>query len=113
MTYKKHVTRWYLPYPQIVQELLCFGWIDAVVGKVDADKVKRYISPRRKGSGWSTVNKKFIKDLIRDGLMTEVGLDKITKAKKDGSWMKLQASPPAGKPKSSAKPKWGRRVKKS
>ena len=37
ITYKKHTGNRYLPYDAIVEEALCFGWIDSVPRRLDAD----------------------------------------------------------------------------
>ena len=48
VTYKKK-SEDYLPYPDIVQECLCFGWIDSLPRKLDETRTMLYISPRNKG----------------------------------------------------------------
>jgi uncharacterized protein YdeI (YjbR/CyaY-like superfamily) len=64
ITYKKCVEEYYLPYPEIVKEGLCWGWIDSTINTVDAQLVKRLFSPRKAKSTWSKVNKIFIEELI-------------------------------------------------
>ena len=46
--YKKSTGVSDLSWDAIVEECLCFGWIDSLPGKVDASKTKIYISPRKK-----------------------------------------------------------------
>jgi len=41
----------------LVEEALCFGWIDSRVRRVDDDRVIQWYSPRREGGLWSAVNK--------------------------------------------------------
>jgi uncharacterized protein YdeI (YjbR/CyaY-like superfamily) len=84
--YKKHTGRKYVPYGELVEEALCFGWIDGLVKTVDADRVMMLMSPRRRGSAWSKSNKERVDRLIAQGLMCEAGLRKIEAAKLDGSW---------------------------
>lgn len=76
----------------VVEEALCFGWIDSVPGKIDLEKYKLLVSPRRPTSVWSAVNKRKVKSLIQRKLMTSAGLAKIAIAKKNGSWKKLNSS---------------------
>ena len=76
----------------LVEECLSFGWIDSVPGKVDDQRTKHYISPRKPTSGWSTRNKKLVKKLQDQGLMADSGLLAIKIAKANGSWMKLDLS---------------------
>ena len=45
-----------------------------------------YISPRRKGSPWSLLNKSRVEALLAAGLMTDAGMALIEQAKTDGTW---------------------------
>ena len=83
--YKK-LHEYYLSYDDIVEECICFGWIDSLPRKLDEQRTMLYIAPRKKGSNWSKVNKERVKKLELLGLIQEVGLIKIDRAKKDGSW---------------------------
>jgi len=85
VTYKK-ASEHYLAYSEIVQECLCFGWIDSLPRKLDEARTMLYISPRKHGSNWSKINKDYIANLQAAGLMHPAGLAKIERAKKDGSW---------------------------
>ena len=76
-------------YGDLVEEALCFGWIDSRVRRVDDDRVMQWFSPRREGGMWSALNKERIVRLISGGLMTEVGQAAIDRAKADGSWSQL------------------------
>jgi uncharacterized protein YdeI (YjbR/CyaY-like superfamily) len=73
-------------YDDLVEEALCFGWIDSVTHRVDEDRMLQWFSPRRPGGLWSALNKQRIERLERDGLMTEAGQAAIKRAKADGSW---------------------------
>ena len=83
--HKKHSPH-YVPYGAIVDELLCIGWIDGLVRKVDADRTMHLISPRKPKSIWSRVNKNKVAKLEREGRMTDAGRAVIDRAKEDGSW---------------------------
>lgn len=78
-------------YSEAVKEALCFGWIDSKVKSLDEDRYKQIFTPRKPKSVWSKVNKQYIEELIEEGLMTEVGLEKIEAAKQNGSWNTLDA----------------------
>lgn len=86
ITYKKHVQEYYIPYGEIVEELLCFGWVDSRTRRVDDDRSMLLVSPRKPGSTWSASNKRRVATLEERGLMTAAGREKIESAKKDGSW---------------------------
>lgn len=73
-------------YDDLVEEALCFGWIDSVTRRVDEDRVIQWFSPRRPGGLWSALNKERIERLERNGLMTAAGRAAIDRAKADGSW---------------------------
>jgi uncharacterized protein YdeI (YjbR/CyaY-like superfamily) len=61
--YKKSSGLGDLSWDAIVEECLCFGWIDSLPGKVDETKTKIYISPRKTNSGWSRRNKVLLVEL--------------------------------------------------
>lgn len=86
VTYKKHVPDYYVPYGEIVEELLCYGWVDSRTRRVDDDRTMLLVSPRRAGSTWSSSNKKRVARLEQQGLMQEVGRKMIESAHADGSW---------------------------
>lgn len=62
-----------LPYLEIVEEALCFGWIDSTNKKLPDGRLAQRISPRRKRSHWTELNKQRCADLQRRGLMTDAG----------------------------------------
>lgn len=78
-------------YSEAVKEALCFGWIDSKVKSLDEDCYMQIFTPRKPKSVWSKLNKRYIEELIEQGLMTEVGLAKINAAKQDCSWTILDA----------------------
>lgn len=81
----------HVPAGEIVEEALCFGWIDSLPRKLDARRSKLLLSPRRIGSAWSRINKERAERLTRDGLMAPAGLAQIEAAKRSGAWTKLDA----------------------
>jgi uncharacterized protein YdeI (YjbR/CyaY-like superfamily) len=60
-------------YLEAVEEALCFGWIDGITKKLDAERTAQRFSPRRPNSNWSELNKERARRLIAAGLMTEAG----------------------------------------
>lgn len=87
--YKKHTGRSSVTYDEVVEEALCFGWIDSKPNKRDEESYFLFISPRKPKSVWSALNKKRIEKLLNENNMTAAGLQKIEAAKKDGSWTTL------------------------
>lgn len=62
-----------LPYLDIVEEALCYGWIDSTLKKLPDGRLAQRLSPRRGGSHWTELNRRRCRDLERRGLMTEAG----------------------------------------
>lgn len=89
VTYKKASGKPHLSYDELVEEALCFGWIDSKGNKADAERTKLLLTPRKRGSGWSRPNKERIGRLLAAGLMMPAGLARIEAAKTDGSWTLL------------------------
>ena len=75
-------------YPEAVEEALCFGWIDGILKRIDDEKHAQRFTPRNPKSIWSKVNKERAKRMIKEGKMTDAGLQKIKAAKKSGWWDK-------------------------
>lgn len=71
---------------EALEEALCFGWIDGVMKKVDEHSYLKYFAIRRKNSKWSEKNKKIVDKLEQQGLMTDLGREKIAEAKQNGQW---------------------------
>jgi uncharacterized protein YdeI (YjbR/CyaY-like superfamily) len=84
--YKKETSKPSIEYEAAVEEALCFGWIDSIIKKIDAEKYARKFTPRSDKSRWSALNKKRVTKMIKEGRMTKVGLAKIETAKKTGLW---------------------------
>jgi len=78
-----------IPYESIVEEALCFGWIDGLVNSLPGGRQVHLMTPRRRGSGWSRSNKERVERLIAAGRMTDAGLAVIEAARADGSWAML------------------------
>jgi uncharacterized protein YdeI (YjbR/CyaY-like superfamily) len=91
ITYKKSTGKTRLAYDDAVEEALCFGWIDSKPRKPDEDRSMLRFSPRKAATVWSKLNKDRIDGLIARHLMQPAGLAKVEAAKRDGTWVKLDA----------------------
>lgn len=89
VTHRKGTSDHYIPTAEIVEEALCFGWIDSTRRRIDESRSTLLISPRRPRSGWSAINKARVKKLIAEGKMTPAGLAAIEQAKANGSWTRF------------------------
>lgn len=99
VTFKKAAGNRYLPYDAIVEEALCFGWIDSLPRKLDDLRTMLFLSPRKPGSGWSAANRERVDRLKAEDRMAPAGLVVVEGARADGSWDRLKAAetgePPA------------------
>ncbi len=85
VTYKKGDPR-YLPYEHIVEEALCFGWIDSKARRIDERRTSIVLTPRKPRSNWSAPNRERVERLLAADLMAPAGLAAIERAKDDGTW---------------------------
>ena len=80
-TRSKHPTTPAIPYIEVVEESLCFGWIDSTLKRLPDGRLAQRLSPRRKGSHWTELNKARCADLEARGLMTDSGRAALARAK--------------------------------
>lgn len=86
---KKSATRPGPTYDDLIEEALCFGWVDGTLRTVDDERTSLWFCPRRSGSGWAATNEARVEQLRSAQLMRPVGEEAITRAKADGSWRLL------------------------
>ena len=70
-----------LPYIDVVEEALCFGWIDSTLKRLPDGILAQRLSPRRKRSHWTELNKQRCAALEARGLMTDAGRQALALAK--------------------------------
>ena len=73
-------------WEQMVEVLLCFGWIDGRANRLDDLFYLQRITPRRPKSVWSAKNVATVERLIAEGRMRPAGLAMVEAAKADGRW---------------------------
>lgn len=78
-------------YDALVEEALCWGWIDSKPNRLDDERTMLWFAPRKPGTGWSRPNKLRVERLLAAGRMQPAGLAKIEAAQADGSWTRLDA----------------------
>ena len=84
--YKKGVRRGALSLDEAVETALCYGWIDGKLRSFDAERYTLRFTPRRPDSVWSMSNIRRIENLIKNGMMTEAGLERVKAARENGQW---------------------------
>lgn len=82
VTYRgKYPPEWpAIPYIEVVEEALCFGWIDSTLKRLPDGRLAQRLSPRRPKSHWTQLNMDRFVDLEDRGLMTEAGRRAFEKA---------------------------------
>ncbi len=73
-------------YPELVESLLCFGWIDGISRRLDDRFYVQRITPRRPRSVWSQKNVEAVAALTAAGRMRPAGLAAAEAARADGRW---------------------------
>jgi uncharacterized protein YdeI (YjbR/CyaY-like superfamily) len=71
--YKKGSGRRSLIWSEIVDEALCFGWIDGKAQRIDERRYRQRLTPRRRNSNWSDLNVENVTRLRAEGRMTPAG----------------------------------------
>jgi uncharacterized protein YdeI (YjbR/CyaY-like superfamily) len=79
-----------IPYNDVVEEALCFGWIDSINKTIDKNHTAQRFSPRRKGVPYSQPNIERLGELVKKKLVHPEILPGVKEVLKKGF------SPPAG-----------------
>jgi uncharacterized protein YdeI (YjbR/CyaY-like superfamily) len=87
--YKKDSGKKSITYKEALDEALGHGWIDSTVSRLDTERYMQRWTPRKPNSVWSVINKARIAELLAAGRMAEPGLAAVERAKRNGSWGKL------------------------
>lgn len=90
--FKKSSGKQRFTYDDLVEEALCFGWIDGQARALDDERSMLWLSPRKPTSVWSAPNKVRVARVIAAGLMHPAGQAKVNAAKANGSWTALDAT---------------------
>jgi uncharacterized protein YdeI (YjbR/CyaY-like superfamily) len=85
VTFKKEVREKYVSTQEILDEILCFGWIDGVRRKLDEQRTMQLISPRQVQHWTKTYKDRFTK-LEEEGRMTDAGREAVLVSKRNGLW---------------------------
>jgi uncharacterized protein YdeI (YjbR/CyaY-like superfamily) len=89
VTWKKASGRPLLSYVAIVDEALCYGWVDSRPRSIDGQRSARLVTPRKPASNWSARNKTRVEQLTAAGRMHPSGLAAVAAAKANGAWTAL------------------------
>ncbi|MCZ2402837.1 YdeI/OmpD-associated family protein [Paenarthrobacter sp. Z7-10] len=84
--HKKGGTITALTYAAALDEALCYGWIDGVIGKRDGGSYLTRFTPRTARSRWSKNNVDNIARLEEEGRLQSAGKAAVAAAQADGRW---------------------------
>lgn len=79
------------PYPDAVEEAICFGWIDSTSAILDEERGLQLYTPRKGKSSWTRLNRERAARMEELGLMTEGGRNAIAVAQGNGWWTILDS----------------------
>ncbi len=79
-------------YPEVLEEAICFGWIDGRRERHDDERFLQRFTPRRARSPWSRINREKAEALIERAAMAPAGLAEVERARADGRWERAYAS---------------------
>ena len=85
VTYKKNEPDKYVSRWDVLDELICFGWIDGIRRKLDDKRTMQLIS-QRKVEHWAKTYKERAAKLMNEGKMHESGFKAIEISKSNGLW---------------------------
>lgn len=85
VTFKKNTPEKYVSIKQVLDEVLCFGWMDGIRRKLDDERTMQLLSPR-KTQHWAKSYKERIARLTQEGRMHPNGLRVVEEAKQNGMW---------------------------
>ncbi len=73
-------------YEEVVESLLCFGWIDGLTHRVDEVYYAVRSTRRRQRSPWSASNVERVARLVATERMRPAGTAQVEAAQADGRW---------------------------
>ncbi|MBM7806395.1 uncharacterized protein YdeI (YjbR/CyaY-like superfamily) [Geodermatophilus bullaregiensis] len=82
-----------LTHAEMVESLLCHGWIDGRSNRLDDHWYLMRVTPRRPRSVWSQKNVTAVEALTAAGRMRPAGLAQVEAARADGRWDRAYAGP--------------------
>ena len=72
--HKKHTGKKFPTHRELLEEAICFGWVDTTVKGIDEDTFLRHFSKRGANSKWSDNTLRYARELLAVGRMTPAGI---------------------------------------
>ena len=86
VTWRPSSGRPQLSYEELIQEALCWGWVDGQASPLDDERSMLWFTRRKANSPWAASNKARVAELERQGRLQPAGLAEIERAKANGMW---------------------------
>jgi uncharacterized protein YdeI (YjbR/CyaY-like superfamily) len=83
--FKKNVPAKFVDRLDVLDELLCYGWVDGIARKLDDQRTMQLIFPRRQ-QAWAQSYKERVARLEAEGRIEEPGRAVIERSKQSGLW---------------------------
>lgn len=83
--YRKSVPDKFVDRLDVLDEQLCFGWVDGIARKLDGDRTMQLIFPRKQ-QAWAQSYKDRVARLEREGRIAAPGRAAIDESKRLGLW---------------------------
>lgn len=74
--HKKHTSKKAPTHRELIEEAICFGWIDTTLKRLDENRYIRNFSKRNEKSRWSNNTIKYASELVKQKKMSSFGLKK-------------------------------------
>ncbi len=73
IVYKKYTGKPSPNHKDLMEEAICFGWIDTTIKRLDSKRYLRYFVRRNNNSKWSKNTLRYAEDLTKKGKMSAEG----------------------------------------
>ncbi len=74
LLHKRHTGKPAPTHRELMEEAICFGWIDTTIKRVDENTYLRHFARRNEKSKWSDNTLRYAKELLEKGMMAEEGM---------------------------------------
>lgn len=74
IVHKRHTNTPAPTHRELIEEAICFGWIDTTIKRLDDDRYIRNFSRRTENSKWSNNTLRYARQLIKEKRMTKEGM---------------------------------------
>jgi uncharacterized protein YdeI (YjbR/CyaY-like superfamily) len=81
VVHKKHTGKSFPTHREMIEEAICYGWIDTTIKRLDEDTFVRHFSRRTEKSKWSDNTLSYAKRLATEGKMSPQGIHFYTMGK--------------------------------